>query len=768
MRKFTHPLAIAIAGLLIAAPALAVKTSHWLHTTEADFKEGTATNVVASNLGDLKLSRQVKTLLSDDARLSAVFALAQGPDGTIYAGTGPDGILLAVKDDKVSTAADLGAHVNLVSLLIDSKGRLLIGTAGEKGEIFRIDGAGEKPKSIFSAAGVQYIWSMVETPDGNVYAATGPNGQIFQINPDDTNKVLYDGNENNILCMLSDGKDLLYFGTDPDGLVCRLNRRTGEFFVIYDAPESEISALVKDTQGNIYAATAENNDQETAADNAAGAGEQVGRPESENRAAPIPSNPPAAPKPPDVPNPAPGEPLPIPNVVKPMSMMIQADAGDAPEPPGKSPSTAPGARAPSPPHSSHSTVEAVPPAPNGNAIYRIDPDGFVTEVFRQPDSVFAMVEQDNAILVATGDEGELYQINPFAEENLILAKVDPKDIMCLLPTRDGRVFMGMANSGAIAAMTSGYATQGTYVSPVLDAHQISRFGKIQLRGTLPAGTSLKVATRSGNLEEASMNGWSNWSDDIPASEFVQVPSPSARFLQYRLTFTSNPNGLSTPVVEEIDTAYQMPNQAPQIKSIKINEPSADDDAGSDAHQGTGKVTIAWVATDPNEDELEYKLYFRNGSRQPWILLKDKLKDPTFDWDTRGVGDGRYEIKVEASDAASNPPGQGKVSSRVSDPIVVDNTPPLIGDIKTSISGADATISLNVVDRTSTVAKLDYSIDSARNWQLVLPSDNIADSPQEAYQFVVPLPAGAHQVTLRATDAKGNRSFESVSVTVDKK
>ena len=65
---------------------------------------------------------------------------------------------------------------------------------------------------------------------------------------------------------------------------------------------------------------------------------------------------------------------------------------------------------------------------------------------------------------------------------------------------------------------------------------------------------------------------------------------------------------------------------------------------------------------------------------------DKLADPTYDWETRGVGDGRYEIKVEATDAAYNPSGQGKTSSRVSDPIVVDNTAPLIGDIRTNIAG----------------------------------------------------------------------------------
>src|SRR5262245_8959747 len=94
--------------LCAASISLAVGTSHWTQTTEADFKAGTFDNVVATNLGDLKLSRATRTLLAQDARISAVYAMAETPDGFIYAATGPQGILLRLNGDKVDTAADLG------------------------------------------------------------------------------------------------------------------------------------------------------------------------------------------------------------------------------------------------------------------------------------------------------------------------------------------------------------------------------------------------------------------------------------------------------------------------------------------------------------------------------------------------------------------------------------------------------------------------------------------------------------------------------------
>ena len=51
--------------------------SHWNHTTEAEFKKGKFNNTVATNLGDVKLSRAVKTLLEQDAKITAVYCLAE-------------------------------------------------------------------------------------------------------------------------------------------------------------------------------------------------------------------------------------------------------------------------------------------------------------------------------------------------------------------------------------------------------------------------------------------------------------------------------------------------------------------------------------------------------------------------------------------------------------------------------------------------------------------------------------------------------------------
>jgi hypothetical protein len=769
--------------LLVPASTFAVTTSHWNQTSEADFKTGTFHNVVATNLGDLKLSRSVKTLLE----------LVEAKDGTIYAGTGPQGVLLSIKDDKITTLVELGEGINISSLLIDAHDRLLIGTGGQKGQVLRIDKPGDKPAPIFEAEDVQYIWAMTRSADGNIYLATGPNGQLFELKPDGSHAVILKTDDNNFTCMVSDGQDLLYVGTDPNGLVYRVNRKTHDSFVMYNATEGEIGALALDAKGNLYVGTAAASDQPAQPDDT-GAKDKSGRPEAAPSGVPIQGDAPKNPTPPALPHPNPGQPDPIPKL-----MILTEDPGDQdpgakPNPPAPAP-VDPNPGEPQKPQPAQPNAKAgngqspAQQAPNpagtgqpvsaGNAIYRIDPNGFVTEIFRAQVLVLSMVEQNGILTVATGSDGLVYQVNPAAEETLVIAKVDAKQVTTLLPTRDGKVLLGLSNVGGIAAMGSGFAPEGTYISQVFDATQVSKFGKLELHGSLPADTKLTVATRSGNVKEPSDTTWSKWSEESSATEFVQTHSASARFFQYRLTFTSS-TPTASAVVEDVDVAYLMPNLAPQIKGVKVT-------AGSRAQQAAqqpdasgqappappaeplGRIqTITWDASDPNSDPLLFTIEYRTGPAGPWILMKDKIKDNFFEWDTHGVADGRYQIKVTASDAAANPVGQGKTASRVSDAVLVDNTPPVIGDIKTSVKGNSVTVQLNAVDRTGTIASVEYAIDSSQDWQMATPSDTMWDAPESAATLTAAhLSPGSHQIAIRVTDNHGNQAFQNVTATVEK-
>ena len=754
--------------LLLAVPAAGVTTSHWTQSTEADFKAGQTHHVVTTSLGHLRLSRAVRTVVAENPKVSAVYALAEAADGTVYAGTGPQGLVLRIHGDKVDTAADFGDGVNVSSLLVEPSGGLLVGTGGAKGIVYRIDKPGERPRPVFEADGVQYVWAMNRAADGTVALATGPTGTLFELMPDASHAVLLKTDENNLTCLAGHADGPLYVASDTNGLVYRVDRTKRTSFVLYNAAETEIGALALDEKGNLFVGTAQPSDAAPAAGTEEAGKDKVGHPDGGGGGVPIQADPPAAPAPPPA-NPGQADPLP--------KLMIVAPGGDdgddpgqKPPPSGKPPKAAATPDKPKPPPQQTPNPAATgQAAANGNAVYRIDTDGFVTEVFRGPVLVLAMAAQGSSVLVATGSDGTVYQIDPAADETAAVAKLDVKQVTALLPTRDGHVVLGLANAGGLAVMGGSFADVGTYTGPPLDATQTSRFGHVHLHGTLPAGTTLTVATRSGNTKEPTDAGWGPWSPERPAAEFVPSTAAPARFFQYRLTFGSV-DGKATPTVEDVDTAYLMPNLPPVVRSVKV---TVGPKVPADAPQGTEPPptphvqTIAWEASDPNGDSLVFGVYCRPGRAGPWVLVKDKLKDASYEWDTRGVADGRYEVKVVASDAAANPVGQGKTAARVSDPVLVDNTPPVIGDVTSTVAGTSATVTLRAADAAGTVAAVDYAVDSAGDWQAATASDTMFDSPAAAATLTAAgLTPGLHTIAVRVTDARGNQAFHNVSVTVE--
>jgi hypothetical protein len=164
-------------------------------------------------------------------------------------------------------------------------------------------------------------------------------------------------------------------------------------------------------------------------------------------------------------------------------------------------------------------------------------------------------------------------------------------------------------------------------------------------------------------------------------------------------------------------------------------------------------TIAWKADDADGDRLAYTLSYRRVGDAAWRTLKSDLSDPIFVWDTTTVADGRYIIRISASDAPTNSADRALVGERETDPITVDNTPPTM-TMSISRQGGAIHLLVHVQDAQSPVDKLEYSLGGGR-WQLAYPVDGLADSPDERYDITVASEADLARMVLRATDALQN-------------
>jgi hypothetical protein len=167
----------------------------------------------------------------------------------------------------------------------------------------------------------------------------------------------------------------------------------------------------------------------------------------------------------------------------------------------------------------------------------------------------------------------------------------------------------------------------------------------------------------------------------------------------------------------------------------------------------GLQTIAWKAQDADGDRLLYSLRYRRDGDGTWRELRSGLLDTIFVWDTTTVADGRYVVRIEASDELSNALGQRLAGQLESEAITIDNTPPAV-TVTVSRTGGTTRLQVEVRDAQSPIQKLEYSVAGA-TWQLVLPADGLSDSPIERYEISLSAGQDERDVVVRATDQLQN-------------
>ena len=345
----------------------------------------------------------------------------------------------------------------------------------------------------------------------------------------------------------------------------------------------------------------------------------------------------------------------------------------------------------------------------------------------------------------------------------------------LFAAADGTVYFGTANTGQIYKMGAAIASQGNYTSPVLDAKQTAQWGSANVMATVPAGAKATIAMRTGNVEDVRRGEkfWSGWSGEIPANQITKIPSTPARFLQYRVSLTAGDQG-HTPTVEQVRVAYQVENLPPKIKELTVDTSgqASDEEMGGPAiqkgeHADGEKVTrVSWDASDPNHDDLSFRVYYREAGTEEWLPLTRDLKEMEYEWNTQAVADGKYQIKVVATDAPDNTPETAQSTAQVTAPFLVVHTPPAVSELKASVDGNKATVTGTAQTKLCPITEVRYQVDGQADWLSAGALDKIFDSPSEAFTLTTrPLAIGNHKIAVRATDSQGNTGYQSITVSV---
>ncbi len=384
------------------------------------------------------------------------------------------------------------------------------------------------------------------------------------------------------------------------------------------------------------------------------------------------------------------------------------------------------------------------------AVYRVDADGRVEQLHALADSYFTALfaEADGGVYAASGGSGRVYLLRP---DRTVVTAFDLSERQVLSLSFDkGERLLGTGDAGALYVVTPSPPKDAAYTSKVIDAQFPSRWGNLRFRG---AG-GLTIQTRSGNTAKPDRT-WSAWqtparTDKLPDGGTVRVPSPEGRYLQVKVGFAAK------TTLRDLTVFYQPQNQRPRVTDIIIGEEVTPKRVSAAARKTPRSpiIKLRWKTENPDDDDLTYRLYYREESEVNWKPLggPDPLTRSDYDWNTEPIPDGNYVVKVVASDERSNPKEEALDHSMTSAPFLVDNKKPELLDIKVEYPH----VSGRARDSFSPLTELAWSLDGG-DWQPLSPRDGVLDDPNEDFSFKLPsnLSPGGHSLALRAVDAADN-------------
>lgn len=559
--------------------------------------------------------------------------------------------------------------------------------------------------SLLARTGERYVWGLVPAGKAAWFAATGTRGRLLRVEKDKI-RVALDSDESNLVSIAGDGRGGAFAGGDSHGRILWA-RADGSVTTAYDAPEDEVRALALGSDGALYAAglTASATSDED---------------EGEHRLQPVKS----------------------------------AVSGG------------------------HATI------------YRIVPDSSAAAAWTPPNPfVFSLAGSGDGLLVATGNRAALFSLDTRGRAAQLLA-VPQGQITALATDADGRVYAATSNPGSLWRIGPARADRGELVSSPLDARRFARFGRVAWRGHLGGG-AVEVFTRSGNTDPPDTT-WSPWKTTPKDAPSV---APAARYLQWKLALSGG-----DPRVDAVEAAWRERNLAPRIEDVAVApqgigfregqlQPRTDpvtqalpggqrvEYSMSGSPQKTlrelpawarGLRTLQWKASDPNGDEMRYRADLSIEGQDVWTKLGEDLEATSFTWDSRGQPDGRYRIRVRATDAPGNAVGEALVAEAVSEPFTVDNTAPVVTALDLRPEPGAIAVTGRAADGQSLLSRIEIEIDD-EDWRMLSPEGGLSDASDLSFSVRLPeVATGEHSVAIRAVDQAGNSVTRSARVRVPAK
>ena len=238
-------------------------TKQWTQSRFDEFQKGTPQSVILRSDGALETGSEAREVITTPS--TYVWSIASDRAGNAYLGTGSPATVLQIAPDGKSTTLFETKDLSVQSVRLGPDGAIYAATL-PKGRIYKLQANAAKAeteetaKVVFDPETTQekprYIWDMAFDVQGRLYIATGGPGALYRwdpAKPGSKAELFFKSDEPHIRCLAFAPDGNLIAGSDGSGLVYRIDK-SGQGFVLFDAPRREITALAISPSGTIYAA----------------------------------------------------------------------------------------------------------------------------------------------------------------------------------------------------------------------------------------------------------------------------------------------------------------------------------------------------------------------------------------------------------------------------------------------------------------------------------------------------------------------------------
>ncbi|MBF0564590.1 MAG: fibronectin type III domain-containing protein [Nitrospirae bacterium] len=383
------------------------------------------------------------------------------------------------------------------------------------------------------------------------------------------------------------------------------------------------------------------------------------------------------------------------------------------------------------------------------SVYLVTKDGRVEKILSLKDEYIFDIQLDKKgrLYIATGPKGKVYMIkNPRDDIHDVWTAygVDYKNVTSII-MKDGYpgFFLVSGNEAVVFQVSGELADNAKVMTRVLGTGIPADWGKLSW-----GGKGLKVYSRHGNTPVPDKT-WTEWTQRKNGSP-VELKNNRWAYGQLRFDIKED------AILKGFEYYYTERNHRPVVKDVKVSD-RVYTTAGPQRE-------ITWEAADPNGDELIYNVWITEEGKENWINLSKSasLKTSKFTVDTDSLPDGRYVVKVEASDEPSNY-GNGLKGYALSEVFINNNERPEFPSLK--YDNKRKIFTGKVASRTSVITKLYFSVDGGE-WIGFSSSDGILDDKTKEIRLSVPknLANGHHVISFRAINEAGNQGNKVIGFT----